>query len=70
MINSATCFLGLNQHNYPDNGRNLLDLVFFFSPNFADLSVDHAEHGLVQPDRFHPPWVTDSAMLFRSYKKC
>jgi hypothetical protein len=28
MIHSATCFLGLNQHNYPDSGSNFLDLVF------------------------------------------
>jgi hypothetical protein len=56
VIYSATCSLSLNQHNYPDTGRNLLDLVL---PNFADLSVDHAEYGLVQPDNFHSPFITD-----------
>jgi hypothetical protein len=30
VIHSATCFLGLSQHNYSDSGSNLLDLVFFF----------------------------------------
>jgi hypothetical protein len=40
VIHSITCFLGLNQHNYPDSGCNLLDLDFL---NFADLSFDHAE---------------------------
>jgi hypothetical protein len=29
LIYSAICFLGLNQNNYPDNGSNLPDLVFF-----------------------------------------
>jgi hypothetical protein len=28
-------------------------LILFFS-NFADLSVDHAEYSLVQPDHFQP----------------
>lgn len=27
-IHSATCLLGLNQHNRPDGGGNLLDLFF------------------------------------------
>lgn len=53
LIHSAICFLGLNQHNYPDSGNTLTDLVFF-SSNFADLSVDHAEYSLVQPDHFQP----------------
>jgi hypothetical protein len=66
LIRSSTCFLGLNQHNYPDNGCNLLDLVFF--SNFADLSVDHPEHGPVPPDHFHN-FITDCAMPVRRYKK-
>jgi hypothetical protein len=64
-IHFVTCFLGLNQHSYPENDRNLLDLV---SSNFADLSVDHAEYGLVQPDHFHPPLIIDSTMKIRRFK--
>jgi hypothetical protein len=70
VINSATCFLGLNQHNYPDKDRNLLHL--FFSSNFADLSVDHAQYGLVKPDDFRPPFSIDGidcAMPIRRYKQ-
>jgi hypothetical protein len=65
-IHSATYFLGLNQHNYPDNGSNLLGLVF---SNIADLSIDHAEYSLVQPDDFHPPVVTDCAVSVRRLQK-
>jgi hypothetical protein len=64
VIHSATCFLGLSQHNYSDSGSNLLDLVF---PNFADLSVDHPDNGLVQPDNFHPPLYND---VQRSKQNC
>jgi hypothetical protein len=39
-IHSATCFLGLSQHNYRDKGNTLLDLLF---SNFAELSVNHVE---------------------------
>jgi hypothetical protein len=48
LIHSGICFLGLNQHKYPENGSNLLG---FFS-NFVDLSVEHAEYGPVQSDHF------------------
>jgi hypothetical protein len=47
----------------------LLHLVFFFSSNFADLSVDHAEYGSVQPDHFHPPFIIDCAMPLRRFKQ-
>jgi hypothetical protein len=50
LIHFATFFLGLNQHNYPDNGSKLL---YFLFSNSADLSVDHAKYGLLQPDNFH-----------------
>jgi hypothetical protein len=43
-----------------------LDIIF---SNFAVLSTDHPEYGLVQPDHFHPPFITDSAMSVRHYKK-
>jgi hypothetical protein len=66
VIHSSTCFLGLNQHNYPDSGSNLLDLVF---SKFFDLSVDHAEHGLVQPDHFHSPLIIDCTMPVRRFKQ-
>jgi hypothetical protein len=59
LIYSATFFLGLYQHTYPDNGSNLLELAF---SNFADRSVDHAEYGLVQPDHFHPPLIIGCTM--------
>jgi hypothetical protein len=43
VIYSATCFLGLNQHNYPDSGSNLLELVFqpddFHSPFTIDCTM-------------------------------
>jgi hypothetical protein len=35
LIHSATCFLGLNQNNYPKNGSNLLDLDFHPPPQFC-----------------------------------
>jgi hypothetical protein len=66
LIHSATCFLGLNQRNYPDNGSNLLGLVF---SNFADLSVDHAEHGPVQPDHLRTPFIVDCEMPVRRCKQ-
>jgi hypothetical protein len=66
VIYFATCFFCLNQHNYPDNGRNLLDL---FSSNFPDLSVVQAAYGLVQPDNFHPPSTLDYSMPFQCYKQ-
>jgi hypothetical protein len=66
VFHSTTCFLCLNQHNYPDKGRNLLD---FFSSNFADLSVDHATYCLVPPDHFHPPFIIDYDMPVRRYKQ-
>jgi hypothetical protein len=56
VIYSATCFLGLNQHNYLDNGSNLLDLVF---SNCADFSIYLAEYGIVQTDRFHLLLIVD-----------
>jgi hypothetical protein len=67
LIHSAICFLNLNQHNYPNNGSNLLDLVFS-PPNSADLAVDHAEYGPVQPDHFHSFFIIDCAMPVRRYK--
>jgi hypothetical protein len=66
VIHSSTCFLGLNQHNYPDSGSNLLDLVFSI---FFYLSVDHAEHCLVQPDHFHSPLIIDCTMPVRRVKQ-
>jgi hypothetical protein len=68
LIHSATCFLGLNRHSYPDNGSNLLDIVFF-SSDFAVLSVNHAEYGLLEPDHFHPPFIIDVAMSIRRCKQ-
>jgi hypothetical protein len=68
VIYSATCFLGLNQHNYSDSDSNLLDLVF---SNFADLSFDHPEYGLVQPDHFHSPFVIGcTTPVVRSKQNC
>jgi hypothetical protein len=69
LIHSATCFHGLNQHNYPDNDCNLLDLGFFFTSNFADVSIDHAEYSPVQPDRFHPPFIIDCTMSVQRCKQ-
>jgi hypothetical protein len=69
MIHSAICFLGLNQHNYPDSGSNLLGFFIFFPPNFADHSVDHAEYDPVQPDNFHPPLIIDCTMPVRRFKQ-
>jgi hypothetical protein len=57
VIHSTTCFLCLNQHNYP-----------YSSSNFVDLSVDHAEYGLVQPDHFHSPFIIDFTMPVGHYK--
>jgi hypothetical protein len=56
VIHSPTCLLSLNQHNYPDTGSNLLDIIF---SEFADLSVDHAEYGPDQDSHFHPPCIID-----------
>jgi hypothetical protein len=66
VIHSATCFLGLSQHNYCDSGSNLLELVF---SNFADLTVDHPANGVVQPDNFHPPFIIDCIMPVRRIKQ-
>lgn len=66
LVNSINYFLGLNQHNYADIGSNLLDLVF---SNFADLSVDHVEYGLVQPDHFNPQCQFDFLNCNISYKR-
>jgi hypothetical protein len=66
VIHSATCFLGLIQHNYSDSGRNFLDLVF---SNFADLTVDHPANGLVQLDNFHPPFIIECTMPVRRIKQ-
>jgi hypothetical protein len=67
MIHPATCFLDLNEHNYPDSGSHMLDLVYFFK--FADLSVDHATYGLVQCTHFNPPFITDCVMPVQRYKQ-
>jgi hypothetical protein len=65
MIYSAICFLGLNQHNYSDSSSNLLDPVF---SKFSDLTFDHREYGLVQPDHFHSPFIIDCTMPVRRSK--
>jgi hypothetical protein len=44
----------------------LLDLVF---SNFADLSVDHPDNGLVQPDNFHPPFTIGCTKPVRRSKQ-
>jgi hypothetical protein len=66
VTHSATCFLGLSQHNYSDSGSNLLDLVF---SSFADLTVDHPANRLVQPDNFHPRFIIDCTMPVRRIKQ-
>jgi hypothetical protein len=63
MIHSATCFLGLNQRNYPNSGCNFLDLVFFL--NFDDLSFVYC---IVRPDNFHPPFIIHCTMPVRRSK--
>jgi hypothetical protein len=65
LIHPDTCFLGLNQRNYP-NGSNFLDLI---SSHFAGLLIDHHEYGQVQPDHFHPPYIIDCAIPVRRYKQ-
>jgi hypothetical protein len=62
VIHSATCFLGLNQHNHSVSGSNLLDLVF---SNSVDISLDHVDYGLVHSDQFHPPFIIDCSMSHR-----
>jgi hypothetical protein len=59
-IHSATCLLGLNQHNLSVSGGNFLDLVF---SNFAGLSLDHVQHGLVHSDPFHPPFIIECSLI-------
>jgi hypothetical protein len=45
----------------------LFDLDFFFKL-FADLSVDHAEYGLLQPDHSRH-FIADCAMTVPPYKQ-
>jgi hypothetical protein len=56
----------LNQHNYLENSSNLLELV---SSNFADLSFEHTEYGLLQPEHFHPPPIIDCTMPVQRCKQ-
>jgi hypothetical protein len=65
VIYSSICFLGLSQHNYSEDGVNLLDLVF---PNSADFTIYRAEYGIVQSDHYHPPNITDCIMPIRHSK--
>ena len=59
VIHSAACLLGLIQYNHSVGDRNLLDLVF---SNFANISLEHVDYGLVQSDHFHPPFIIDCSL--------
>lgn len=63
MVSRATCFHGLYQNVYLVGGRNLLVIVFFL--DFAVFSIDHDEYGIVQPDQFHSPIISDYMMPVR-----
>jgi hypothetical protein len=65
LIHCFSYFLGLNQHTYPDNGSNSVDLVF---SNFSDLSVDRSAHGPVEPDHLRH-FITACAMSVPRYEQ-
>jgi hypothetical protein len=67
VIHSAICFRSFSQHNQLHSASCLLDLVF--SSNFADLPVDRAEYGQVQPDNFHSSFIIYSTKPVRRYKQ-
>jgi hypothetical protein len=63
----VTGFLGLNQRNYPDSGCNFLDLYFL---NFAVLSFDRAEYGLIQPNHYPAVIIDCTVSIRRSKQNC
>jgi hypothetical protein len=60
-INTSTCLLNLNQCIDTVGSSNLLDFIF---SNLSDLRITSVDHGLIKPDNYHPPLITNIYLPF------